>query len=183
MVKADSVCLVLFNMQLELIPLLHDGTRILNSCCWLADVARVFDLPTLIIEHKKLGGSSQALKEIAGDSPYLEKIYFNFLRHEHIARAVRDSGRRQFVLAGAESHICILQSALGLRELGNEVFVISDATSTRNLADHRLALRRLRDSDVQVISMEMFFFECIRQSEYPNYVNIAKKFLDGRYIR
>jgi hypothetical protein len=140
LLKSENLCVVIFNMQLELIPLLHEGTQLLNDCCWLVDVAETLGVPALIIEHKKLGASSQALKDVAGGVPYLEKIYFDFLRHDHIARAVEDTGRQQFVLAGAEAHVCVLQSALGLRELGKEVFVLSDATSARNLVDHRQAL-------------------------------------------
>lgn len=183
LVRSENVCVVIFNMQLELIPLLHDGTQLLNDCCWLADVAKALAIPALIIEHKKLGASSQALKDVAGAAPYLEKIYFDFLRHEHIAGAVKDTGREQFVLAGAKSHVCILQSALGLQELGKKVFVLSDAVSARNLADQRQALARMRDAGVELITKEMLFFECIRQSEFPNYLNLAMKYLDGRYIR
>lgn len=183
LVKAENACVVVFNMQLDLIPLLHEGTSLLNDCCWLADIAKAFELPTLVIEHKKLGASSKALKDVTEGFLYLEKIYFNFLCHEHIANAVKDTGREQFIVAGAETHVCVLQSAVGLRELGKEVFILADATSARNLGDHRQALRRMRDMGMQLITKEMFFFECIRQSEYPNYVNIAMKYLDGRYIR
>lgn len=183
LVKADNACVVIFNMQLELIPLLHQGTQLLNDCRWLAEVAKTFGLPLIVIEHKKLGAPAQTLKEVAGQAPYLEKIYFDCTEHEHIVEAIEHTGRQQFVLAGAESHVCLLQSTLGLRRMGKEVFVLSDVVSARNLPDHEQALQRLDKVGAQLITKEMFFFECIRQSEYPDYVNTAMKFLDGRYIR
>lgn len=181
--KASDVCILIFNMQLELIPLLHDGTRLLNDCCWLADVANTLGLPALIIEHEKLGASSRSLKELAQKFPYYEKVYFDCTVQEHIGNSIRESGRQQFVLAGAESHVCILQSAAGLRALGKDVFVLSDATSSRNLVDHERAMLRLARMGVSLITKEMLFFECIRYSDYPNYIPIAMKYLDGRYIR
>lgn len=181
--RANDVCVVIFNMQLELIPLLNEGTRILNDCCWLADVTGTLGVQTMIIEHKKLGASSRALKEIAGKAPYFEKIYFDCTFEKHIASAIQESGCQQFVLAGAESHVCILQSAAGLKAMGKDVFVLADTVSTRNTVDHERAMHRLATLGVHLITKEMFFFECIRYSEYPDYVPIAMKYLDGRYIR
>jgi nicotinamidase-related amidase len=181
--KADDVCILIFNMQLELIPLLHDGTKLLNDCCWLADVASTLGLPALIIEHEKLGDSSCALKEVAQQFPYYEKVYFDCTVQEHIANSIKERGRQQFVIAGAESHVCILQSVAGLQALGKDVFVLSDTISARNLVDHECALERLARMGANLITKEMFFFECIRYSNYPNYQPIAMKYLDGRYIR
>lgn len=183
LIKADNVCVVIFNMQLEVIPLLHEGTQVLNNCCWLADVAQTLDVPTLIIEHSKLGAPSQALKEVAGAASYLEKTWFDCSSHDSIAHPLEATGRRQVVLAGAESHVCLLQSALGLRELGYEVSVMADACSARNLFDHQHALANLAQAGIRVLTREMFFFECIRRSTRPDYIDLAMKYLDGRYIR
>lgn len=183
LIKADNVSIIIFNMQLEMIPLLHEGTQLLNSCCWLADVAQTLQVPTLIIEHSKLGASSQALKEVAGAAAYLEKTWFDCCAHESIAHALEATGRRQVVLAGAESHVCLLQSALGLHQLGYEVSVMADASSARNLFDHQHALGSLAQAGIRVLTREMFFFECIRHSTRPDYIGLAMKYLDGRYIR
>jgi isochorismate hydrolase len=183
LVNARKACVVVFNMQLEIVPLLESGTQLLNDCCWMIDVAGTLGLPRIVVEQKKLGASSQALKAVAGDTPYLEKTYFDFTRHEDIASVLEATGCEQFVLAGAESHVCVLQSAAGLRARGKDVFVVSDAISARNTVDHAQALRRLPEIGARLITKEMFFFESIGHSEYPNYIEIAMKYLDGRYIR
>lgn len=77
----------------------------------------------------------------------------------------------------------ILQSALSLLEQGKTVFVLADTVSARNRADHELGLDRLRRLGVHLITREMFFFELIRNSEDTRYLDLAKKYLDGRYIR
>ncbi|MBA9050706.1 MULTISPECIES: hydrolase [Streptomyces] len=183
LVRADKTAVVLFDMQLELIPLLLEGTQLLHNTCWVAEVAREFDLPLLLTEHKKLGGLSLSLHEAAEDAPRLPKEHFDFLREEPIARHVADTGREQYVLAGAETHVVVLQSALSLLEQGKTVFVLADTVSARNQADHELGLARLRQLGVHLITREMFFFELIRNSEDGRYLELAKKYLDGRYIR
>ncbi|MFI1358021.1 hydrolase [Streptomyces sp. NPDC020898] len=183
LVRADKAAVVLFDMQLELIPLLLDGTQLLHNTCWVAEVAREFDVPVLLTEHKKLGGLSLSLHEAAEGAPRLEKEHFDFLREEPIATRVAETDRDQYVLAGAETHVVLFQSALSLMERAKTVFVLADTCAARNQADHELGLARLRQNGAHLITREMFFFELIRNSEDPRYLELAKKYLDGRYIR
>lgn len=183
LLEKNSTCLIVFNMQLELVPLLTGGPQLLNDCRWLVDVAKYFELPTIIMEHKKLGESSKTLQEVAEKALYMEKTYFDFLIHDEILDKIEATGCNQFVLAGAESHVCILQSALGLKNNGKEAYVLMDVCSARNREDHHVALERMSKYGIHLITKEMFFFEIIRHSEYPGYIDLAMKFLDGRYIK
>jgi hypothetical protein len=183
LVQRDKAAVVIFDMQLELIPLLRSGSQLLHDCCWVAEVAREFDLPLLLTEHKKLGTLSMSLQEVAGHAVRLPKEHFDFFRAPLIAEYLAASGRDQYVLAGAETHVVIFQSALGLVERGKTVFVLADTCSARNQLDHQAGLDRLRENGVQLLTREMLFFELIRNSEEPRYLELARKYLDGRYIR
>ncbi|MFD9737600.1 isochorismatase family protein [Umezawaea sp. NPDC059074] len=183
LVDKDKAAVVVFDMQLDLIPLLVNGSQLLHDCCWVADVAREFDLPLALTEHRKLGGLSLSLHDLTHDAPRWEKEHFDFLREPHIAAEVAASDREQYVLAGAETHIVLFQSALSLLDLGKTVFLLADTCSARNRSDHDAGLDRLRAAGVHLLTREMFFFELIRNSEDPRYLELAKKYLDGRYIR
>jgi hypothetical protein len=183
LVCKDKAAVVVFDLQLELIPLLLNGSQLLHDCCWVTEVAGEFDLPLLLTEHRKLGGLSVSLHEVAGHATRLEKEHFDALAEPPIAEYVAATGRDQYVLAGAETHVVVLQSALSLLAKGKTVFVLADTCSTRNQADHELGLARLRQNGVHLLTREMFFFELIRNSEDPRYLDLAKKYLDGRYIR
>ena len=182
LLQKEKTSVVIFNMQLELIPLLHNGTQLLNDCRWLADLCCDLQIPTQIIEHKKLGKLSQSLIEVAKHAEYWEKTHFDFMQEQVIAHAVEAARHDHYVLAGAETHVCILQSAQRLQTQGKAVFLLADTCSARSQTDHQAALRRLEQNGVQLITREMFFFELIRHSEYPHYLELAKKYLDGRYI-
>lgn len=183
LVDKEKAAVVVFDMQLELIPLLRGGTQLLHDCCWVAEVAREFDVPLLLTEHKKLGGLSVSLHEVTDGVPRMAKEHFDLLREPAIAEHVAATDREQYVLAGAETHVVILQSALSLVAQGKTVFVLADTCSARNQPDHEVGLDRLRQNGVHLLTREMFFFELIRNSEDRRYLDLAKKYLDGRYIR
>lgn len=183
LVDKDKVAVVLFDLQLELIPLLVDGTQLLHNCCWVADVSRDFDVPVTLTEHEKLGGLSLDLLEVAPDAPRFRKDHFDFLREPQIAEHVAATDREQYVLAGAETHVVLFQSALSLLQRGKTVYVLADTCSARNASDHEAGLERLRRAGAHLLTREMFFFELISTSESPRYLNLALKYLDGRYIR
>lgn len=182
LVEQKKACLVVFNMQMELVPLLRNGTMLLHDCCWLAEVSATLDVPIMVIEHKKLGASVSSFKAVTACAPHFEKTYFNCLEHADIEEAFERIGRTQFVLAGAETHVCLFQSALSIRQRGKDVFLISDAVSARNDVDHQCALERMADNGIALVTKEMYFFELIRYSEYPDYLKMSRRFLDGRYI-
>ena len=79
--------------------------------------------------------------------------------------------------------MCIFQSSVNLQQAGYEIFVLSDTISARNESDNRQAIERLKYHQYQLITKEMLFFELIEHSELPNYLELARKFLDGRYIK
>jgi isochorismate hydrolase len=180
---SDKVSLMVFNMQLDLIPLLHQAYHLTHACRWLMDLFAVHQLPSLCIEHKKLGALAPSIQAVNPKALSLKKYYFSILKEKHFMEYMETIAKNQVVISGAETHVCIYQSAIDLLEKGYEVFILVDATSARSEQDHMLALDRLKAAGCSLITKEMLFFELIDHSEHPNYLPMAKKFLDGRYIQ
>lgn len=183
LINPKEICLILFNMQLNLIPLLHNNYQLTHDCSWLADLFDTHELPTVLIEHKKLGQLAPSILDVAPKATVLEKYHFSITKETHIMAHLASLNRKQLVLAGAESHVCLFQSAVNLQQEGYEIFVLSDTVSARNSHDNAQALERLAYHRCQLITKEMLFFELIEHSESPNYLDLALKFLDGRYIK
>lgn len=182
MIDRNDVSLIIFNMQLDLIPLLNDCYRLTHGCRWVADLFQTHQLPTLLIEHKKLGVLAASVRDVAEDAVVKEKSHFNIAHEADIMQHLQALGRSQVVLAGAESHVCLYQSAMGLKAIGKKVFVLADTISARSAQDNQWAIERLRMQGVELISKEMLFFELIQHSELADYQTLALKFLDGRYV-
>jgi isochorismate hydrolase len=170
-------------MQLELIPLLEDSANLTHNCIWLADLFTTHDLPIALVEHEKLGKLAPSILKVAANAQLLTKHHFSIADEPTIMHYLEQLNRKQVVIAGAELHVCVYQSVVDLLALGYEVFVLADSVSARNRQDNQYALERLKKTNCELITKEMLFFELLRHSERPDYLELAMKFLDGRYIR
>jgi len=81
-----------------------------------------------------------------------------------IVDLLRASGRQQVILTGTETHVCVLQTALGLREAGFDVYLVADAASSRTPENRQAAIDRLRAAGVGIVTTEMVLFEWLHRA-------------------
>jgi hypothetical protein len=94
-------------------------------------------------------------------TPILPKAVFGLADDQAIMEAVESTGRRTAILVGAETDVCVAQSAIGLADRGFRVVVVSDATfSPGSMHDHGLA--HLRDAGVDVRHAKGIYYEWVR---------------------
>ncbi len=117
-----------------------------------------------------LGGTVAPLQ---GDGPTLEKTCFSCFAASGFADAL-DRQRRQIVLAGIETHVCVLQTALEMHDAGYRVFVVEDAVCSRHKRHHRNALARLRQAGVVVSNVESVLFEWLRDAAHPAFKAVSR---------
>jgi nicotinamidase-related amidase len=86
----------------------------------------------------------------------------------------RFSDRRQMVVCGAEAHVCVLQTAMGLQREGYQVFVVADAVGTRAPDDLRAALERMQQAGLVMVTTEMVVFEWLARSDRPEFRDVLK---------
>ena len=182
-IDASNSVLMIFNMQLELIPLLDNSYQLLHNCRWLVDLFHTHSLPIIFTEHKKLGDLSRDLTDIIPQPNIVTKHHFSLMREVGFADYLSSLNKHQILLAGAESHVCMYQTAIDLKQAGYEVIILCDSVSSRSNTDRQVALDRFKYHQFELITQEMLFFELIEHSETPHYLDLALKFLDGRYIR
>ena len=184
LINKEDVCLAVFSLQKEFMPSLEEGQKLIDHCYWLSDLAIHCNIPIIIINHKNLGSPLHAFKALKASNIFTaEVITFSWLENETIKQHLQNINKKQIILSGAESHIAILQSAYACMQHGYEPFVVVDAITARNKMDHQIAINRIQQANISLVSREMVFFELLRNSVYPNYINMSLKFLDGRYIR
>jgi nicotinamidase-related amidase len=76
-----------------------------------------------------------------------------------------------------ETHVCVLQTVLDLKAAGKDVFVVADAVGSRTPENKALALERMRQNGVVVVSGEMVAFEWLRVAGTPQFREISREFL------
>jgi len=174
-----QACLVVVDVQEKLVPAIHENERLVENATWLIKVARELDVPLRLTEQypKGLGHTLPALRSLVLDDELMEKVHFSCMDSDNIRRQLASIGRRQIILAGTETHVCVLQSALGMLEEGYEVFVVADAVSSRRQADSDLGLARMRQEGVRIVSREMVAFEWLNRADTELFRRVMPRYL------
>jgi nicotinamidase-related amidase len=117
------------------------------------------------------------LRQLIEASHYFKKTEFSCLANTSGRAKLEQYKKPQIVLAGIETHICILQTALDLLSIGKQVFVIADATDSRFAEDKNIALARMQQAGIHILSKQMVLFEWARSSEHPAFQTLSKQML------
>jgi nicotinamidase-related amidase len=131
---------------------------------WLAGVASTLAVPIVVTEEDPAanGPTDPAIARwLPGGTPVLEKAVFGLADVPAILAAVQSTGRRTAVIVGAETDVCVAQSAIGLVDRGFRVVVVTDATFSPG-AMHGLGLAQMRDAGVGLRHAKGVYYEWIR---------------------
>jgi nicotinamidase-related amidase len=179
LLKADQSCVLLVDVQEKLIPTIYEYQRLIANCQWLLSIAHELRIIRAASEQypKGLGGTVAVLKEFVPNSHVMTKTTFSCAADPACLESICALNKDHVVIAGIEAHVCVLQTAIGLTENGKKVFVVADAVSSRNPNDKELALARMRQSGIEIVSKEMVLFEWLGSSTHPRFKELSKKFL------
>ena len=169
LVDTKKSTLLLVDVQERLLPAMTGGAEVEARCAILLKAARALDVPVAVSEQypKGLGRTTRTLTAEIGNAPVFEKLAFSCWRDKAIKDhliAQHEAGRPLVILAGIESHVCVMQTAADLSAAGFGVFAVADAMASRAPSSHALALERMRGNGVAVVNTEMVVFELLGQA-------------------
>ena len=171
--------LLVIDVQEKLAPHIANREQVIAGSAKLLRYARRLGVPATITEHYSagLGATVPLLRDAAGnDAPRLEKIAFSSWRDDAIRDRVGglvDRGRDQVVIAGMESHVCVLQTVLDLLDHGASVFLVADATGSREASVRDVAVRRMEAAGASVVTQEMVAFEWLERGGTPEFKDLT----------
>ncbi|HET8801898.1 MAG TPA: isochorismatase family protein [Marinobacter sp.] len=170
LMKAEQSTLLLIDVQEKLMPAISHGGDVVDQCITLATIAGLLDVPVLATEQlpDKLGPSVGAVRELC--LQVLAKHHFDACPDGLVE--LLPEGRQHVVVGGCETHVCMIQTALSLLDAGYKVWVVADATGSRNEFDRDVALDRLSESGARIVTLEMVAFEWMRHCKHPQFRNV-----------
>lgn len=174
-VTVESSMALIVDIQERLFPHIAQKEALLARTSLLVNGLHILGLPVLVTQQytKGLGPTIAEIQELFSPFSALEKRSFSCLDDVAIAGQLRASGRKFVLLAGIETHVCILQTALDLKSAGYIPVVVTDCVSSRSLADKETALQRLAAEGAVLTSSESMLFELLRSSENPKFKEIS----------
>ena len=175
LLSRDESRLLIVDMQQKLLPVINDQAAVLANCLKLIEAANTLDVPTTATEQypKGLGPTVAAIAERISDRR--EKIEFSCLNClDWNSTASDPEGRFKVVVAGIESHVCVLQTVLDLLSQGFRVFVAADAVGSRKPLDREIALQRMASSGAVITTTESILFEWCERAGTPKFKAISR---------
>jgi nicotinamidase-related amidase len=177
LLHVDNTILVIVDMQEPFLRTLFEPERVIANVCALAQGANILRLPILATTQngEKMGNVLPEIRRLLPPLlPPFDKLSFSCYAAPAFASEIQRSGRRQVLLCGVESHICVSQTAHELQDAGFQVHVVADAVSARSEANWRLGLEKMRQSGIFLSSVEMALYELLREAGTPEFREVLK---------
>ncbi len=179
LLQREKACLLIVDVQEKLTPHVRQAELLVARCGWLMRLAGELAVPLLVSEQytRGLGQTVTPLRQWMPGLTDIDKVYFSCYRDASFVKHWKAVNKLQVVIAGIETHVCVLQTALDMQAAGVSVFVVVDAVSSRHALDHDVALTRMAQAGVHLITSEMVFFEWVGQAGTPEFKALSQGFL------
>ena len=177
LLRADDTLLMVVDMQDPFLSAMWERERLVRNACLLLDAARALRLPVVptLQNSRRLGGltSEVAARVPAQCFPY-DKMTFSCVGNDACLSEIVRSGRRQILICGLETHICVHQTAHDLLARGFQVHVAADAVSSRTQANWEFGLARMERAGVLISTSEMAIYEVLYEAGTPEFDQILE---------
>ncbi|CAA7625182.1 hydrolase [Magnetospirillum sp. SS-4] len=175
LISAEHSALLVVDVQQGLAPVMSEPRRVYRGCSLLMRAALRLNLPLVVSEQypKGLGHTVGELLELAPEGSVMEKIHFSCAAESPILERFQALGRKRLVIAGIESHVCVLQSALGFKAAGFDPVVVADACASRTELSYQTAMARMAANGIEIATVEMVIFEWLHRAGTPEFKDLS----------
>lgn len=178
-IRPDDCVFIVIDIQERAVPIQDDSAFVIDNLTRLMKGARRFDIPVIIAEQNpsKLGRTPAPILAQIDDYEqyhYVSKRYMSCLKDPDCKKILDSLGKKQLVLAGTETHICVLMTTIDALNQGYEVFVLGDGTTSRRAYNRELGLRRMENDGAVIASTESVLFEMTERSDECEFFDVLK---------
>lgn len=176
MLDEKNCCLVIVDVQGKLAHLMHDKDGLFKNIRILIQAAKILNIPILWCQQvpSALGPTVPEIAELLTDNQPINKSSFSCAGCEEFNKKLDQLGRKQVLLCGIETHVCVYQTVVDLLVRDYEVDVIADAVSSRTLDNKQIGLNRMASVGARISSTEMALFEILKSADHPAFRQVAK---------
>jgi len=173
--SALNSTLLVVDVQDKLLAVMPDASGLIRDVGFLLDVANLLQIPARATEQYPQGlgpTNAELVRRLQAERP--SKVTFTCCGAPGLLDEIRELGRPNVVVAGMETHVCVLQTVLDLLADGLQVFVAADAVQSRFRIDHDVAIRRMERAGAVLTTSETTAFEWLGGSDHPQFKAVSK---------
>lgn len=178
MLTKENTVLVIIDVQGKLAKIVQQSEEMLDQLANLIQACHILEIPILWLEQypQGLGPTDPKIAQhLTGLEP-ISKITFSACGNEQFMEQLQKVNRKQVLLTGIETHICVYQTGVDLVAQGYEVQVVSDAVSSRTAENKRIGLEKMKAAGIAETSVEMAVYEMLQKAGGEQFKAILKLF-------
>jgi nicotinamidase-related amidase len=176
-ITRNDAVLVIVDIQDRLAVVMKEREKVVNNCLHLIEAARLLGISVVLTEQypKGLGPTINEIKEALQLYNPIEKITFNCCREPSFLKTLSSSGKKKVILTGMETHVCVLQTCVGLLKEDYDVHVVSDAVCSRTKDNFKAGIDLMRDAGAVITSTETVLFQLLEKAGTDEFRAISKR--------
>lgn len=175
MLNIKNTLLIVVDIQGKLALSVHESERVISRASTLIKAFNVLDIPVVLTEQipSKIGPTIDEIAGLVLTEP-ISKESFSCCGCCDFKEVIKDYNRKNIILCGIETHICVYQTAVELLQNGYNVYVAADAVSSRESYNKEIALKRLVQEGIKLTTVEMTLFELLNTAANERFKDILK---------
>jgi nicotinamidase-related amidase len=172
---SDSVGLII-DVQSRLFPFIFENEKLADNIVKLVNGLKVLGIDIIVTEQysKGLGNTIEPILSSLEEYKYFEKMSFSCCGFDDFNNEIKLKNKKNIIIAGIESHVCVLQTVLDLIQMDYQPVVIEDCISSRRINDKNIAVRRMRKEGAIISTYESILFELLEVSGTEQFKAISK---------
>jgi nicotinamidase-related amidase len=172
----DHTSAMIIDMQEKLFPYIFDNERLTRNTIVLIEGLKVLHVPIFVTEQyvQGLGPTIAPIVASLENRKRTEKMAFSCCDEPAVMEELAVAGKENIVIAGIESHVCVLQTVIDLKRSGYNPVVVTDCISSRNKNDKKMAIERMKHEGATLTTYEAILFEILRYSGTDQFKAISK---------
>jgi nicotinamidase-related amidase len=173
--KENTVGLIV-DIQVRLFPAMWENETLLKNTLTLINGLKELKLPMLVTQQysKGLGETIPEIISVFSDFSFIEKRDFSCCDEPVFMENLKKSEAKNIIICGIESHVCVLQTAVDIKEAGFNPIVVMDCVSSRSKESIETAKERFRFEGILMTCYESILFELTRSSAAQEFKAISR---------
>ena len=176
MLTTENTVLIVIDIQEKLTRVMHQKEYFLENLKKLIRGVQVLGIPIILTEQNPRGLGA-TVPEVAGLVPGLQpiaKFSFSCCGDPRFTQELAALNRKQVLLAGIETHVCVYQTTPDLLNQGYQVQIVADAVASRTGENKDIGLERMKSEGASLTSTETVLFELLKVAEGTVFKEISK---------
>lgn len=174
--ESEGTVLIVVDVQGRLAHLMHKKEELFENLQKIIKGVQVLEIPILWVEQNPegIGLTIPEIAHLLPDIQPISKFSFSCCDSDRFMQALKALNRKQILIAGIETHICVYQTAIDLSGLKYEVQVVADAVSSRTVENRQIGLEKTKDAGASLTSVETALFELLKVAKGAKFKEILK---------